>query len=112
MLREVKQLFHVLALTKRLRMLKLIETGDTYGAELAVALGMSYSNACRHLRAMAAAGLVEAREAGTRIFYSVPRGRALGAQLTRTVCTWLDDDETVKKDLRRFEKAKTKVRGR
>ena len=112
MLGDTRQLFHVLAQSKRLRMLKLIESGDSYGAELALILNMSYSNTCRHLRAMAMAGLVEARETGTRIFYSLPRGPELSAKLARTVCTLLEDDELVKKDLRRFQKVKIKVRGR
>ena len=109
---EVSQLFHALAQPKRLRILKLVEAGETYGAEVAAALDISYSNACRHLREMTAVGLVEAREVGVRIFYSIPRGIMPGAKLARMVCVWLEGDERAGKDLRRLVQEKRKLAGR
>ena len=112
MLNEVSRLFRALAKPKRLRILKLAEAGETYGAEVAATLGMSYTNACHHFREMAAVGLVEAREAGARIFYSIPRGIAPGAKLARMACALLEDDDRIAKDLRRLVQEKRKLAGR
>ena len=112
MLSEVSRLFRALAKPKRLRILKLVEAGETYGAEVAATLGMSYSNACHHFREMAAVGLVEARETGARIFYSIARGTEPGAKLARMACAWLEGDERVGKDLRRLVQEKRKLAGR
>jgi len=109
MLNEVSRLFRALAKPKRLRILKLVEAGETYGAEVAAALDMSYSNACHHFRELAAVGLVEAREVGARIFYSIPRGIAPGAKLSRMACAWVEGDERVGRDLRRLVKEKRKL---
>jgi DNA-binding transcriptional ArsR family regulator len=109
MLNEVSRLFRALSKPKRLRILKLVEAGETYGAEVAATLGMSYTNACHHFREMAAVGLVEAREAGARIFYSIPRGAEPGARLARMACAWLDGDERVGKDLRRLAQERRKL---
>ena len=112
MLKEVKQVFSALSEDKRLRMLKLIESGETYGAELATALNIAYSTACRHLGAMTDAGLVKTRQAGRRIFYSLsPRTTPSGA-LARMTCRWIEGDATVKDDLRKLRRARTKVSGR
>ncbi len=112
MLAEVTRLFTVLSEQNRLRMLKLIEKEETYCAELAAALGLSASTACFHLNAMMAVGLLERRKAGKRAFYRLARGGTTAAKLTRSVCGWLEDDGTVKDDIRMLAKTKTDVYGR
>jgi DNA-binding transcriptional ArsR family regulator len=112
MLAEVTRLFAVLSEQNRLRMLKLIEKEDTYGAEVAAALGLSYSTACSHLNAMSDAGLLERRKAGRRVFYRLARGGTTAVKLARSACSWLEDDATVKNDIRMLAKAKTDVYGR
>ncbi len=109
MLNEVSRLFRALAEPKRLRMLKLVEAGETYGAEVASVLGMSYSTACRHFTKMATVGLVDAREVGVRIFYSIARGAEPGAKLARMACALLEDDDRIARDLRRLAEEKRKL---
>ena len=112
MLVEVARLFTVLSEQNRLRMLKLIERDETYGAELAAALGLSYSTACFHLNAMWDAGLLERRKAGKRAFYRLAQGGTAAAIVAQLACSWLEGDKTVKNDIRMLAKAKTDVYGR
>jgi DNA-binding transcriptional ArsR family regulator len=112
MLADVERLFAVLSERNRLRMLKLIEKEETYGAELAAAIGLSYSTACFHLKAMSDVGLLERRKAGKRAFYRLARGSTSAAMLAQFACSWLEGDKTIENDFRMLAKAKTDVYGR
>ena len=55
----------------RLQLLELVAQGDRSVEALAGMTGLSVANTSKHLQALRAAGLVSARKAGLRVFYSL-----------------------------------------
>ena len=62
----------VLANESRLKLLwRLLQEGEMSMTQLAQSVGLSTSNASRHLRALGARGLIKAEQRGLFVFYSV-----------------------------------------
>jgi len=104
------RLFRLLSDKNRLRLLKLIEHEQSFCAELALVVGLSYSTVCRHLKFMTAAGLIHKIKSRYRIYYTLAPKTSLGGKLARMACAGLEDDKRIIKDKRVFEKDKYSAR--
>ena len=78
---------------RRVEMIDLLAQGERSVDEVAEELGQSIANASHHLRALARAGLVRSRRAGTRIFYRLagPDVEELWAALRAVAAAQRDD---------------------
>jgi len=107
MMRGEAALFKVLGDAIRLRLAVLLAMrGETCVCMLAQALGEPDFKVSRHLGVMRSAGMVEVRREGTWIYYKLasPRHHLEGC-LQDCLRECLEDQETVRADGRRLEKA-------
>jgi ubiquinone/menaquinone biosynthesis C-methylase UbiE/DNA-binding MarR family transcriptional regulator len=90
----------------RARILALLAHGELSVGELVLVLNESQPSLSRHLKLLAAAGLVERLPEGAWVFYRLPvEGRA--RELVDTLISALDqDDPAIKRDLARLEEVK------
>ncbi len=79
------RLFRALGDESRLRILRLLASGDLYLTEIAERMGLSKPTVSHHLALLRAAGLVTITEAGSLTYYSLRRDRVLdaGVELAR-----------------------------
>lgn len=79
------RLFKALGDESRLRILRLLASGDLYLTEIADRMGLSKPTVSHHLAQLRAAGLVTITEAGALTYYSLRRDRLTeaGAELAR-----------------------------
>jgi DNA-binding transcriptional ArsR family regulator len=79
------RLFRALGDESRLRILRLLASGDLYLTEIAERMGLSKPTVSHHLAQLRAAGLVTITEAGSLTYYSLRRDRVLdaGVELAR-----------------------------
>jgi DNA-binding transcriptional ArsR family regulator len=79
------RLFRALGDESRLRILRLLASGDLYLTEIAERIGLSKPTVSHHLAQLRAAGLVTITEAGALTYYSLRRDRVLdaGVELAR-----------------------------
>jgi DNA-binding transcriptional ArsR family regulator len=79
------RLFRALGDESRLRILRLLASGDLYLTEIAERMGLSKPTVSHHLAQLRAAGLVTITEAGALTYYSLRRDRVLdaGVELAR-----------------------------
>lgn len=79
------RLFRALGDESRLRILRLLASGDLYLTEIAERMGLSKPTISHHLAQLRVAGLVTVTEAGPLTYYSLRRDRVLdaGAELAR-----------------------------
>ncbi len=79
------RLFKALGDESRLRILRLLSSGDLYLTEIAERMGLSKPTVSHHLALLRAAGLVTITEAGTLTYYSLRRERIAdaGVELSR-----------------------------
>jgi ArsR family transcriptional regulator len=70
MMSDILDIFKALADEGRLRILRSVDQAELSVAELVQALEMPQSTISRHLKPMREAGLVEARRAGTSVYYN------------------------------------------
>jgi len=108
---KVKTLFSALGSRKRLRILKLLESGEHYCASLAHIVGISTPAAYRYLKAMVDAGLLRRRETEKLVYYSLAPNGTQDGKLARKVCALLKGDPTVKKDFLAMRSEKPVYRG-
>jgi DNA-binding transcriptional ArsR family regulator/AraC-like DNA-binding protein len=73
------RLFRALGDESRLRILRLLASGDLYLTEIAERMGLSKPTVSHHLALLRAAGLVTITEAGALTYYSLRRERVLDA---------------------------------
>ncbi len=73
------RLFKALGDESRLRILRLLASGDLYLTEIAERMGLSKPTVSHHLALLRAAGLVTITEAGSLTYYSLRRDRILSA---------------------------------
>jgi ArsR family transcriptional regulator len=89
--------------TTRLRILALLSGGEFNVKDLTRILGQSQPRVSRHLKLLAAAGLVERYQEGSWVFFRVRDGRA-GQMFRAIIADALDsDDETLARDRQRAE---------
>jgi DNA-binding transcriptional ArsR family regulator len=79
------RLFKALGDESRLRILRLLASGDLYMTEIAERMGLSKPTVSHHLAQLRAAGLVTITDAGALTYYTLRRDRIadLGVELTR-----------------------------
>jgi DNA-binding transcriptional ArsR family regulator len=79
------RLFKALGDESRLRILRLLASGDLYLTEIADRMGLSKPTVSHHLAQLRAAGLVTITQAGALTYYSIRRDRIAdaGVELTR-----------------------------
>lgn len=79
------RLFKALGDESRLRILRLLASGDLYLTEIAERMGLSKPTVSHHLALLRAAGLVTITEAGALTYYTLRRDRIAdaGVELTR-----------------------------
>ena len=79
------RLFKALGDESRLRILRLLASGDLYLTEIAERMGLSKPTVSHHLAQLRAAGLVTITEAGALTYYSLRRDRIAdaGVELAR-----------------------------
>ena len=103
-LSDTKMLFQLLGSKLRLRMLKLVESGELYSAQIAHIVNLSAPSACRYLNAMAEAGLLKKRETTLLVFYSLAGRNTPGGKIARLACARLEGDPVIAKDRRLLDK--------
>ncbi|MFH0750879.1 MAG: metalloregulator ArsR/SmtB family transcription factor [Chloroflexota bacterium] len=81
------RLFKALGDESRLRILRLLASGDLYLTEIAERMGLSKPTVSHHLALLRAAGLVTITQAGALTYYTLRRDRIAdaGVELTRLV---------------------------
>ncbi len=92
----------------RVRMLKLLETGELCVCEIMDVLKIGQSIASKHLGILKTAGLVESRKRGTWSYYRLSqRSRDHNKDFLKFVALHLNDDDTIIKD-KKFLSSKKK----
>lgn len=82
----------------RVRMLKLLESGELCVCEIMEVLGLGQSTASKHLGVLRDAGLVESRKEGTWSYYRLADGKGSeGLDFLRLVASRVED-QTARND--------------
>ncbi|GMR04849.1 MAG: hypothetical protein BMS9Abin23_0763 [Thermodesulfobacteriota bacterium] len=87
-MKEAADLFKILSVDKRIEIIEILKKRDMSVNVLAEAIGISQSAVSQHLRVLKAAGLVNDKRQGYRIYYSL-NGEALEKcrQRLNRICT-------------------------
>lgn len=91
----------------RVRVLKLLQTGELCVCEIQAVLGLAQSTVSKHMKLLEDAGLVERRRQGTWILYSLANGSESEyvATMLAELRHWLDDDEELAQMLKALPEA-------
>ncbi len=92
--RELVAALKAAAEPTRLRVLRLLATGELNVKDLTEVLGQSQPRLSRHLKLLAEAGLVERIREGSWVYFYVP-DRTVGGKLARTILDMLDGADSV-----------------
>jgi DNA-binding transcriptional ArsR family regulator len=104
------QLFRALGHPVRIRMLELLIDGERTVGELQAALSLDSSGTSQHLAALRQQGVLEARRAGTSVYYRIrdPRVSQLMAVAKQILASALLDSRTLLADLAEDSLARTR----
>jgi DNA-binding transcriptional ArsR family regulator len=104
------QLFRALGHPVRIRMLELLIDGERTVGELQAALSLDSSGTSQHLAALRQQGVLEARRAGTSVYYRIrdPRVSQLMAVAKQILASALLDSRTLLADLAEDSPARTR----
>ncbi|MGA1840237.1 MAG: ArsR/SmtB family transcription factor [bacterium] len=94
-----------LADKNRLRILKLLEKKKMCVCELAYILGIAQPSVSKHLKKLISAGLIEREQDGFWTNYYLKKDNQYSKALLRNLKLWLNEDETIKEDLKKAKKA-------
>jgi len=87
----------------RVRVIKLLQSGELCVCEITAVLGLAQSTVSKHMKLLEDAGLVRKNRQGTWMIYSLADG--IESEYTKTMldklCNWLEDDS----ELDRMRKA-------
>ena len=101
---DMERFFRALADRTRLRLLNLMSNGEVCVCFFVEVLGMSQPKISRHLGYLRRAGVVASRREGKWIHYRIIEpSNAQTAQVFDCICTWLLEDDEMKRDLRHLE---------
>ncbi|MBI1206695.1 MAG: metalloregulator ArsR/SmtB family transcription factor [Azospirillum sp.] len=105
MLEQFQQASQAIADPSRLRILKILETGELCVCQITAVLGLAPATVSKHLSLLRLAGLVSQRKAGRWVHYRLANRSTnpYAPALLRVVGSVLGDDETIAADLRRLE---------
>lgn len=106
-MRELIRVFKALSDETRIRLLKLLQQRELCVCELMQALNMTQPRVSRNLRILKDAGLVKDRREGLWVHYSLDESsfNVFAGQMLKLLKDWLNDDETVNKDMENLKKA-------
>jgi len=87
----------------RVRVIKLLQTGELCVCEIQEVLGLAQSTVSKHMKILEDAGLVERKRQGTWMIYSLADGSEseYSATMLTTMNNWLENDT----ELERMRKA-------
>ncbi|MGA1863807.1 MAG: ArsR/SmtB family transcription factor [bacterium] len=94
-----------LADKNRLRILKLLEKKKMCVCELAYILGITQPSVSKHLKKLTSAGLIEKEQDGFWTNYYLKEDNKYSKALLRNLKLWLNEDKTIKEDLKKAQKA-------
>lgn len=81
----------------RVRVLKLLQTGELCVCEIQKVLGLAQSTVSKHMKILEDVGLVDRKRQGTWMIYSLANGSEseYAKTMLSELCYWLDDDEVL-----------------
>ncbi len=102
---EIVNVFKALSDPTRLRILLLLQHGELCVCEVEEVLGMKQSRISRHLNILRNAGLIEARNVGRWVFYSLVNSKtnSYHRQIIDTLVKWVQDSDQVFPDREKLE---------
>jgi ArsR family transcriptional regulator len=106
-LRPLSRLFKALADETRLRMVALLTHGELCVCHVEAGLGLTQSNASRHLAVLRAAEVVETRREGTWVYYRLaPQTDGECRNVLRALVRGFEKREMLRQDVERLLKVK------
>ena len=104
---DLIKVFKALSDETRIRLLKLLQRRELCVRELMQALDMTQSRVSRNLRILRDVGLVKDRRDGLLVQYSLNEKplNQYASPLLELLKDWVNDDETISKDLEELSKA-------
>lgn len=92
----------------RVRILKILETGDLCVCQIIAVVALGQSTISKHLFLLRAAGLIRDRRDRKWVYYSLDgkSGNPFAAEMLRNLRKWLNDDPVVLRDLERTARAR------
>jgi len=108
---QLVQLLRALAEPTRLRLLACLKKRSACVCELSEALGLSQTQASRHLGVLKQAGLVQSERSSQRVnyHYTPPEAGTPAAQLVEATGAWLEELPEVALDRQRCAEAQSKA---
>jgi DNA-binding transcriptional ArsR family regulator len=102
-LRDYEMVMKSVADPTRVRILKLLETGEMCGCQIVAVLELSQSTVSKHLFLLKMAGLVKERKEKKWVHYALTRsgGSPYAGKMLTTLRGWLNDDPVVERDRKR-----------
>ncbi len=106
MMRDYEMTLKAAADPSRVRILKMLESGELCVCQIVAALGLSQSTISKHLSLLQAAGLVEERKEGRWVHYRLGETAINGyaPPLLVLIRGWLHKDAIVKADAERVKR--------
>ena len=104
-MKRLDLVFKVLGDFNRLRILKLLEKRKLCVCELSFVLGISQPAVSRHLKRLVSVGLVCCEQDGFWTNYFLCECTPYAKVLMSNLKQWLNDDETIRNDLKKVKKA-------
>ncbi len=100
MLRDYEAVLKAAADPNRVRILKMLESGEMCACQIVAALRLSQSTVSKHLSLLHAAGLVEERKAGRWVYFRLGEAEInpYAGALLSLVRGWLKEDATIEAD--------------
>ncbi|MEW6720555.1 MAG: metalloregulator ArsR/SmtB family transcription factor [Thermodesulfobacteriota bacterium] len=87
----------------RVRILKILETGDLCVCQIIAVVSLGQSTISKHLFLLRAAGLIRDRRERKWVYYSLDgkSGNPFAGEMLRNLRKWLNDDPVVLRDMER-----------
>jgi len=104
-MKDLDKTLKALADINRVRILKLLEKREMCVCELAYVLDVSQPAISKQLKKIAKAGLIDSEKDGFWTNYFIAPKDEYAKKLLQLLSNWLNDEEVVREDLKRSEKA-------
>ena len=104
---DLIKVFKALSDKTRIRLLKILQQRELCVCEFMQVLDMTQSRVSRNLRILRDVGLVKDRRDGLLVYYSLNEKplNQYASPLLELLKDWVNDDETILKDVQEFSKA-------
>lgn len=109
-MRELVRVFKALSDKNRIRIIKMLQQKPMCVCELADALGLAMSTVSKHLTILRDAELIDDLKDGKWVDYSLSKSSksSCAKELLRCMSRWLNEDGTVKADIKKAGKISRK----